>query len=453
MENNTKTIKIFFSGIGGSGVSALAGFMAARGHDVWGSDRAFDRDPNHPLLKPLSENNIKIVPQDGTHIDSSFDFAVFSTAVESSNVEYRRAAELKIPMKTRPEFLIELSRNFTTVAVAGTSGKSTTSGMIAFILESLHHSPNFIGGGRVRNFKERNLLGNYLTGKSNLLIIEACESDGSLIHYEPEYLLLLNLELDHHSIEVTAELFKKVSNNTKTLVIINGDDKNLRKLPIKNPLTFSLKHESTFKPDKIKLYPFASEFTLKGEKFKLPLSGLHNLYNALAALALVSALGISLKSVSEVLAEFKGIDRRFNIVFNNGEKLVIDDYAHNPHKIKSLIETVKRFRDGVCFIFQPHGYGPTKLMKEEYIRLFTECLSREDHLILLPIYYSGGTVQMDISSHDLARDIKAKGKSVEVLEKREDLFCRLDRWHTFVVFGARDESLSAYAEEIARRLP
>lgn len=445
-------MKIFFSGIGGSGVSAIAGFMAEKGHDVWGSDRAFDNDPEHPVLKLLRNKNIKIVPQDGSTLDNSFDLAVFSTAVEKTNPEYERALSYKIPLKTRPEFLIELSKGFSTMAVAGTSGKSTTSGMVAFLMDNLGMKPNFIGGGRVKNFKERNGLGNYLSGEGSILVIEACESDGTIVHYMPENLIILNLELDHHAIDVTAGLFQKIVDNTSNKVIINADDENLKRLRIREPVLFSINSPGSYKPDEIRLYPLSTEFLLRGIRFKLSIPGMHNLYNALASIALLSEMGVSLKKVSEVLPEFNGIERRFDVVLNNGEKLVIDDYAHNPHKIGFLIDTVKRFRESVCFIFQPHGYGPTRLMKDGYIKVFSESLSDRDHLIILPIYYSGGTVQKDISSHDLARAIRANGRSVEVLEDRKEILSRLDKWDTFVIFGARDESLSIFAREIAETL-
>lgn len=445
-------MKIFFSGIGGSGVSAIAGFMAEKGHDVWGSDRAFDNDPEHPVLKLLRNKNIKIVPQDGSTLDNSFDLAVFSTAVEKTNPEYERALSYKIPLKTRPEFLIELSKGFSTMAVAGTSGKSTTSGMVAFLMDNLGMKPNFIGGGRVKNFKERNGLGNYLSGEGSILVIEACESDGTIVHYMPENLIILNLELDHHAIDVTAGLFQKIVDNTSNKVIINADDENLKRLRIREPVLFSINSPGSYKPDEVRLYPLSTEFLLRGIRFKLSIPGMHNLYNALASIALLSEMGVSLKEVSEVLPEFNGIERRFDVVLNNGEKLVIDDYAHNPHKIGFLIDTVKRFRESVCFIFQPHGYGPTRLMKDGYIKVFSESLSDRDHLIILPIYYSGGTVQKDISSHDLARAIRANGRSVEVLEDRKEILSRLDKWDTFVIFGARDESLSLFAREIAETL-
>lgn len=446
-------MKIFFSGIGGSGVSAIAGFMAEKGHEVWGSDRAFDRDPLHPVLSLFRDRkNINIVPQDGIALDSSFDMVVFSTAVEPTNPEYRKALSLNIPMKTRPKFLIELSEKFRTIAVAGTSGKSTTSGMIAFVLDSLGTGPNFIGGGRVKAFKKRNGLGNYIVGNSDIFVIEACESDGTIVEYRPEMLVLLNLDLDHHPINLTASMFQRIIDNTSGPVIVNSDDKNLKTLRIRKSVIVSLKDYSKFRPEEIRLYPFHTEFILGNVRFKISIPGLHNLYNAISSIAALSEMGVGLKKISEAISEFNGIERRFDIVFNDGRKLVIDDYAHNPHKISFLIRTVKGFRDRACFIFQPHGYGPTRLMKDGYIKVFSEELSEKDHLILLPIYYTGGTVQKDISSYDLASAIRLAGRSVDVLEDREQIFKFIDRWDTFVVFGARDESLALFARKIAEEI-
>jgi UDP-N-acetylmuramate--alanine ligase len=163
-------------------------------------------------------------------------------------------------------------------------------------------------------------------------------------------------------------------------------------------------------------------------------------------------MGISLKDISEVLPAFSGLDRRFDIYLNNGKNLVIDDYAHNPHKISCLMESIKKICQGICCIFQPHGFGPTRLMKQGYIDVFIKNLRKEDHLILLPIYYAGGTSLKEISSEDLLNGIKAAGKSVEVLHERSLLYNRLKEWNNYVVFGARDESLAEFAREIAVRL-
>jgi UDP-N-acetylmuramate--alanine ligase len=152
------------------------------------------------------------------------------------------------------------------------------------------------------------------------------------------------------------------------------------------------------------------------------------------------------------LPDFSGIERRFDIHLNDKGRLVIDDYAHNPHKIECLMETVKGITERVCYVFQPHGYGPTKLMKQGYIETFAKHLRGSDHLVLLPIYYAGGTALKDISSEDLMDGIKTAGKSVEVLSERSLLFNRLGKWDTYIIFGARDETLADFAREIAERL-
>ncbi|NWF51952.1 MAG: hypothetical protein HXY47_02610 [Nitrospirae bacterium] len=444
--------KIFFSGIGGSGMSAIACFMTDKGHTVVGSDRSFEDNPKHPLYKILKSRGIIITPQDGRGIDNSFDLAVFSTAVEHDNVEFKKAKTIGLPIKTRPDYLAELATQFKTIAVSGTSGKSTTAGMLAFLMQRLGMKPNFIGGGRVKNFKTYKSPGNYLTGDSETLIIEACESDGTIVKYKPERLILLNLHFDHNPVNVTAEMFKAIINNTKKLIVINSDDQRLKNITNKNVVTFSIDSPSRYKATDISYSRFSTDFSLNNLSFTLSLPGKHNLYNALSCIAILSEIGIPVKDIAYIIHEFQGIERRFDIHLNNGKYLVIDDYAHNPHKITSLITTMKNIRKGICYIFQPHGFGPTRLMKKEYIDAFSQNLDDADHLILLPIYYAGGTPVKDISSQDLADEIEANGKSVEVIEEREAILRMLDRWTTYVVFGARDETLSDFARVIAETL-
>ncbi|MBI5664772.1 MAG: hypothetical protein HZC49_06765 [Nitrospirae bacterium] len=447
-----KKQKIFFSGIAGSGVSAIAAFMADKGHIIAGSDRAFDLNPDHPLKKTFQSKNITIVPQDGSGLDSSFDLAVFSTAVEADKPEVLKAKELGVPVLTRPEYLTEITELFNTIAVSGTSGKSTTSGMLAFLMYKLGLSPNFIGGGRVSQFKTPFNPGNSLTGDSDYLVIEACESDGSIVNYRPQHTIILNLALDHHAVDVTAGMFKDLIQHTKGKIIINADDKNLSMMTGEKAITFSIDEPSDFKADEVGYKPFGTDFVLHKTRFTLSLPGRHNLYNALSCIALLSELGIKLNDIAAALPEFRGIDRRFEVHLNDGKHLVIDDYAHNPHKISSLMETVKRLRPKVCYIFQPHGFAPTRMMKREYIQTFVDNLHDSDHLILLPIYYIGGTASKDISSRDLAHEIHAAGKSVEVIESREEVLSRVNEYETYIVFGARDESLSDFARAVADRL-
>ncbi len=236
------------------------------------------------------------------------------------------------------------------------------------------------------------------------------------------------------------------------MLIINRDDENLNRCNFNKVVGFSIYANSEYKPQAIEYRPFETHFRLHGKMFKVSLPGEHNLYNALSCIATLSEIGFNIGDIADILPHFSGIDRRFDIIFNKGDKLVIDDYAHNPHKIENLMECVKKIKSRICYIFQPHGYGPTRLMKREYIEVFGRQLREKDHLILLPIYYAGGTSLKDISSEDLCREIKAYGKNVEVVSERKSIFDRLDEWDTYVVFGARDETLSDFAKNIANRL-
>ncbi|MBI5740474.1 MAG: hypothetical protein HZA16_07105 [Nitrospirae bacterium] len=447
-----KKLKIFFSGIAGSGVSALAGFAADKGHIVYGSDRAFDSDPRHPLKRTFELKGIVIVPQDGSGLDDTFDFAVFSTAVESDKPEFIKAKLLGIPVKTRPQYLAEITSSFHTIAVAGTSGKSTTSGLLTFLMNRLGLGPNFLGGGRVKQFKSVSNPGNSLTGSSDYLVIEACESDGTIVKYKPRHSIILNLDLDHHTVAETARMFKVLMDNTSQKIIVNADDGNLKKISPENAVAFSIHSPSQYTAEDVAHAPFSTDFSLRGTRFTLSLPGEYNLYNALSCIALLMETGISPGDITKVLHEFRGIDRRFDIHLDDGERLVIDDYAHNPHKIAALMQTVKKTRDNICYIFQPHGFGPTRLMKKEYIGAFANNLRESDHLILLPVYYVGGTSARDISSQDLADGVREHGKSAEVVRERETVLKKVRQYKTCIIFGARDETLADFAEDVAYEL-
>jgi len=440
---------LFFSGIAGSGVSAIACFMKEKGHDVSGSDRLFDMNSAHHLKGWFQSTGIDIFPQDGSGISGLTDLVVFSTSLEGGHPELLKARGLNIPTKTRPEYLIELSSGYRTIAVTGTSGKSTTAGLLAFLMYRLGIKPNFIGGGRVKQFVSSKSLGNHLVGDSDYLVIEACESDGMIINYKPEYTIILNLDLDHHPIDETGEMFNRLIRNTKAGVIINADDKNLAGIKHSRMVGFSVYAPSDYRVEKVIHRPFNTEFLLHSVRFELPLPGEHNLYNAISCIAFLSEMGVPLGEIAEVLSDFKGIYRRFDVYLNSEDGLVIDDYAHNPHKILYLMKTVSRIKKDICYVFQPHGFGPTRFMRNEYIKVFVDNLRNSDHLIILPIYYTGGTVVRDISSHDLADEIMAHGRSVEVIDDRRLILKRCHEYDTFVIFGARDDTLSDIARDIA----
>jgi UDP-N-acetylmuramate--alanine ligase len=445
-------MNIFFSGIGGSGVSAIAGFVAEKGHAVSGSDRLFDLSITHPLSQKLKKNGVSLFPQTGQGIGQTTDLAVFSTSVEKSNPDFKKAESLGIPLMTRPEYLAGIVSEYKTIAVAGTSGKSTTSGMLAFLMRRLGLEPNFIGGGRVKQFRTTTNSGNYLSGNSDILVIEACESDGTVVNYMPSYSIVLNLALDHHSISETAGMFEKLGRNTQELVLVNADDLNLASCSFKNARFFSIHTESAYQAREIVYNPVSTTFRVNGRLYELSLPGEYNLYNAVACIAFLSEFGIPGEAISEVLPGFTGIERRFDIHLNKGKCLVVDDYAHNPHKIENLMRAMEKISEKICYIFQPHGYGPTRLMKDAYIETFAGRLRKSDHLILLPIYYAGGTAARDISSEDLLQGIKASGKSAEVILERACFFKKSLTWDAYVVLGARDDTLSDFAADIASRL-
>ncbi len=463
-------MKIFFSGIGGSGVSAIACFMADRGHEVSGSDRAFDLDPAHPVAKFLKGKNIRILPQNGSGINSSLDLAVMSTAVEEGTPEVVKARSTGVLLKTRPQYLAELAAGFKTIAIAGTSGKSTASGFLAFLMRELGLGPNFIGGGRVKAFKNGGNPGNSLANKDFLntggisegepgwpkgepewLVLEACESDGSIVNYRPLHSVILNLDVDHKGIEETALMFRALAQNTRGNVIINADDSNLRGLSLEGAVTFGIHSTAWFMASQIRLGPFGSRFTVDGVDFTINLPGIYNIYNALSVIAVLYTLGIPLGAIAEPMPRFTGIDRRFDVHLNEGGKLVIDDYAHNPHKIACFMEAIRAVKNRVCYVFQPHGFGPVRMMKKEYIEAFAQNLRKEDQLVLLPIFYQGGTVNMDISSEDIASGVREAGKSAAV-SGRQDVLDMAGQWDSFVIMGARDESLSLFAADLAKIL-
>lgn len=447
--------KIFFSGIGGSGLSSIACFQADRGAIISGSDRAFDQGTNHPLHKIFEAKKIMIFPQDGSGVHSGLDLFVFSTAVEPDQSDRVRAKALGIPSMSRPQYLTHLIASFTTIAVAGTSGKSTTAGLLTYLMAQLGMDPNFIGGGRVKAFHTDTNPGNTRGGLSDLMVVEACESDGSLVDYRPSYSIITNLALDHHSVKETATLFKTLYKNTKNFVIACGDNENLNHYVFdksNNIIRFSIEQESEYMAQNISYQPLKTTFTVKDVPFELRVPGKHNLYNALSCISLLSEMGVSIEAIASVLPGFSGIERRFDIRFHKSSRLVIDDYAHNPHKIQYLMKTMQTLSDSVCYIFQPHGFAPVRLMKEDYINTFKGELREGDSLFILPIFYQGGTAVKDISSRDLAIPLQELGFRTELIEKRAEIFNHLKDCSVVVIFGARDESLSLLADEIAEWL-
>ncbi|MEA3307751.1 MAG: Mur ligase domain-containing protein, partial [Elusimicrobiota bacterium] len=211
--------KMYFTGIAGAGMSALSQIAAMEGHEIGGSDRDFDNDRNFSLRHNFEKLAIKIFPQDGSGISKETDVIIVSTAVENENPDILKAKELNIPIIHRSEFLADYVNRFKTIAVAGTSGKSTVAAMIYEILEKAGKSPSIITGAALESIKRKGLAGNAWRGKSDILIVEADESDGTIINYYPHMGVILNISKDHKDEDEIEEIFLKFAKHTKNLYI------------------------------------------------------------------------------------------------------------------------------------------------------------------------------------------------------------------------------------------
>ncbi len=444
---------IHFTGIGGSGMSALAQVHVMSGGAATGSDRTFDNNGNQALRKKLEVLGVKIFRQDGSAVTKATDLMVLSTAIESSNPEIEAAKTHNIPVIHRSEFLAGYVSLFKTIAVTGTSGKSTVAAMIFEILEYARLYPSIITGGSLIVLQERGLWGNAYKGKGRLLVIEADESDGSLLNYNPQTCVFLNITKDHKDVAALREMLGKFSSNAKN-VFANADDLNLADIA-KHAHTFGLISGHT-RPERIDLGPFSSNFTIEGVKFHIPLVGRHNVENAAAAAAVCSHEGVDLKVCSEALSLYKGVARRFQTIGRSGGIEVIDDFAHNPAKISAILAAAHLRAKRVLAVYQPHGFYPTKFLKNEIIESFVKGLSGEDMLWMPEIYYAGGTADKSISAGDIALPIAEKGKKAYFFLNREEIIKEVAghavSGDLVLIMGARDPSLPDFARSILKAI-
>ncbi|HOL62797.1 MAG TPA: Mur ligase family protein [Elusimicrobiales bacterium] len=445
--------KYFFCAIAGSGMSALAQILKMEGHEVCGSDRSFDNNQNLDIKEKFEKNGIKTYPQNGIGITKDIDFFVISTAVEETNPEYEKAKKLGLKIIHRSEVLSEYVSRYQTIAVAGTSGKSTTTAMIWHILNESGLNPSVINGAYINSIMNEKFLGNAYGGKGKWLVIEADESDSTITRYKPKIGLILNITKDHKPIEELKKIFSIFISNSETS-FINEEDDNCKEIAAKNK-NIRLFGKETLNAQIIKTDIFHSQFKIADIDFHLPIGGLHNIENAIAAISVTKHLGLSLKDISKSLLSFKGTFRRMNLVGEvNGIK-IIDDYAHNPAKIEAAVKTVIGACKRAIFIYQPHGYAPARMFKNDLVEVFSK-LRKEDILIMPEIYYAGGSVTRDISSKDIIDETIKKGVKAFYFPNRQDIKTfiseNIKKDDIIMVMGARDNSLNLFAKEIHRIL-
>jgi len=443
--------KIHFVGIGGVGMSALAQAARWKGAEVSGSDRFFDRGELSDLKLCLKGEGIDIFPQDGSGI-SGAEEAVSSAAVESDIPDLIEAKLLGIPLVSRGEYLLRLAAGKRTLAVAGTNGKSTTTAMLSWILLKCGCDPSFVIGAAIRGYGTG--WGNSRWGGSEWFCFEADESDGLLPRYQPSFGIITNISPDHFGIEELRSAFTGFAENCREKLIINRDCSECRNLPIDKSriVTFSIENHSNFQARIVETSGEKSFFELSGMKFMIPLPGLHNVYNALAAIAAASSAGLPLVRIAEALVDFPGIKRRLEIIYSSPDLIVIDDYSHNPAKITAALTAAHLMGDRVTAIYQPHGFGPLRRFHQELADAFSDSILPGDRLFLLPVYYAGGTVQPGYGSDELAGEICSEGSVISVKDRAElisHLDCRPEGREVILIMGARDPSLSKLAREIS----
>ena len=438
----------FFCGIGGNGMSPLARLLAARGKTVLGSDRSFDAGRNTPFFDQLQREGITLVPQDGSAVDQSITTFVVTRAVEDTIPDVIKAKELGLRFLKRPLLMAELFKDTENIAIGGTSGKSTTTGMIGHILQALQKDPTVMNGAIMLNSNS-----NFVNGKSTLAVFEADESDGhdDVIAVCPASIAVLtNISLDHFELDELNQMFGNYVKNARLGAVLNADCKNslsLRGLN-KKCVTFGHSKDADFSSAK-----YAITLNIPGE---------HNQANALAAIAACSLLGIDAKNSIEALKSFKGIKRRLEVVGTAKGVTVIDDFASNPGKIYASSKTVIDSSERAFVVFQPHGFQPTKMMKQGYIETFSTVLRPQDMLLMPDIYYVGGSVNIvngqavslpkDISSRDVTDGVTQSGKTAHHIPLRSDItqfiVKNVRAGDAVIVMGSRDESLSDFAREI-----
>jgi UDP-N-acetylmuramate--alanine ligase len=458
----------FFCGIGGSGMTPLALIVQAKGARVEGSDRSLDQGRNAERFEFLRARGVLLHPQDGSGVRRAGQILVTSAAVEETVPDVRAARRIGVPIITRARLLADLFNSAgLAVGVAGTSGKSTTVGMLGWILHCAGKRPTIMNGADMKNFMEPGApFASARIGEGEIFVSEVDESDGSIALFQPRIAVINNVSLDHKSLDELRGLFRDFAAKAQN-VVLNVDNVEtaalLAGLRPGQGVTWSLRDARAH------LVAFSPVCTPSGIAFKarardsdetvqvtLQVPGLHNAANALAALSAAQACGVSLAAAAAHLARFTGLRRRLEVVGTANEVTVIDDFAHNPDKITATLETMHAFPGRLLIMFQPHGYGPIRLMREAFVDCLATGLHAEDVLVMPEPVYFGGTTDRSVRSADIVRDIQRRGGKALAFPDRAacgDVLVRLARrGDRIVVMGARDDSLSEFACELVRRL-
>ncbi len=478
--------RYFFCGVGGSGMLPLALILKNWGYQITGSDRARDQGRTPQKFQWIAKQGIALTPQDGSGLTRDTDMLVVSAAIESNIPEVACAKDFGIPIITRAQLLAQIfNRAEQSIAVAGTSGKSTTTGMIAWILSEAGRHPTVMNGASLLNFSRGpDDFTSCLSGDQNLFVAECDESDGSIVNYHPFIAVLNNIALDHQPLGTLIPLFARylgqsqhcVLNLSNSLIAEHvADSYRGRSVTFgwdMNQADFNIIHYRG--ADKSGDFAAQADVEFPGNdevhtiSLRLIIPGRHNIENAVAAMAACSVLGVAPVTAAQALSAYRGVGRRMQLVGCACDITVIDDFAHNPDKIAATLSTLQEQPGRLLIIFQMHGYGPLKLMRSELLEVFARYLRpadgvwAADRLYMPEVLYMGGTTDKSYSARDFIEELRmnfndpaqspASRSCVQWFQNREDIIPALlqdakphDR---IVIMGARDDSLTLFAHEI-----
>jgi UDP-N-acetylmuramate--alanine ligase len=413
-----KTEVIHFVGIGGIGMSGLSLIMKGKGFKVQGSDISSNKN-----IERLKKEKIKIFIGHKKQNLNNATIIVISSAIKKKNPELIEAKRKGLPIIKRGKMLAHIVSLMKNIVVVGSHGKTTTTSLVTSIFQKTKLDPTIINGGVINSLKNSAKL-----GRSDWSILEADESDGSFVHIPPTYSIITNIDREHMDFYKSMddlknyfiEFIEKVPSFGKSFICL--DDKInyelIKKLKNKNFYTYGTNSKSNFLIKNINQKRELTEFDLyisvpnkkkqKIKNIKIPLLGVHNVRNAVAAAAIAITVGISIKNIKNGLLKFKGVQRRFNKIFKFNNVDFFDDYAHHPTEIKMVLDGVHKVYenyDKVC-IFQPHRISRLKDLRKD----FSYAFKKADTVVLCPVYTAGEKIKLGFNYFQFAKEIIKNSK-------------------------------------------
>lgn len=447
--------KIAFCGAAGNGISPLEQIMIKKGFSVYGSDRSFDEGRDLDRRRALEAVGLHIIPQDGTGITPDMECIYASAALDETNPDIKAARGYNIPVKSRSDLLEEIFSAYPQgIAVGGTAGKTTTTAMIGYILDTLGQKPTMINGGMLCNYADCPGLPNYLYNDGKCCVIEADESDGSIRKYHPYIGLVNNISHDHTSIEKLVEYFSVFASHVKHALVVNYDCPLARKLQSPAKIfTYSIGNSAAdLVAAEVKAIDNGIEYTLDGRTFRLNLIGKFNVSNALAAISACMMLGIDKFKAAETLEGFTGVKVRLEKIGARDGITVYNDFAHNPSKIEASLLALKDHPGRIIAMYQPHTPFSAVNTGDEVAEAVARVLAPDDVMIMQEIYELTAK-DVGISSANIINRIRQNGHANALfLPGKEDTRRFISEnarpGDRIVIMGAHDNSLADFSREL-----